>query len=179
MRASFTASLLLKTVVATVLVLAAAEVIAASPEPDLMNTPACKEARDKFDAAFAAARDVKSGSGNEALNEARRAAAMACFGRVGGMPQRVQGAKGALGSSTGLRAPYPAVAVPSTAATLKPAPSAATPQPPVQIQRPSTLTTCDPGGCWSNDGTRLNRVGPELAGPRGACMVQGNVASCP
>jgi hypothetical protein len=53
------------------------------------------------------------------------------------------------------------------------------PAPPVAIDRPSTVTTCDPGGCWTNDGNRLQRLGPNLVGPKGVCTVQGAIVSCP
>ncbi|MEO8311034.1 MAG: hypothetical protein ABI520_07685 [Caldimonas sp.] len=45
--------------------------------------------------------------------------------------------------------------------------------------RPYAITSCDPGGCWANDGSRLNRVGPDLWGPRGICIVQGTLVQCP
>jgi hypothetical protein len=41
------------------------------------------------------------------------------------------------------------------------------------------VTTCDIGGCWTSDGTRLQRAGPDLVGPRGVCTVQGALAFCP
>ena len=45
--------------------------------------------------------------------------------------------------------------------------------------RPYAITSCDPGGCWANDGSRLNRVGPNLWGARGICTVQGSLVQCP
>lgn len=45
--------------------------------------------------------------------------------------------------------------------------------------RPQFIVSCDAFGCWADDGSRLNRIGPNLAGPRGLCTVQGSVLSCP
>jgi hypothetical protein len=42
-----------------------------------------------------------------------------------------------------------------------------------------TITTCDPGGCWASDGSRLQRFGPNLVGPRGVCTVQASQLHCP
>lgn len=42
-----------------------------------------------------------------------------------------------------------------------------------------TLSGCDPAGCWASDGTRLQRQGTLLLGPRGYCAKLGNVLSCP
>lgn len=53
------------------------------------------------------------------------------------------------------------------------------PAPPVDIPKPAAITACDPGGCWDNQGRRLDRSGPSLMGPRGACAVQGGVVQCP
>lgn len=50
--------------------------------------------------------------------------------------------------------------------------------PPVAIPPLRTVTQCDPSGCWTSDGLRLNRIGPLLVGPPGACTVQGGVLSC-
>ncbi len=46
-------------------------------------------------------------------------------------------------------------------------------------ERPYAVTTCDPGGCWANDGSRLNRVGPNLWGKHGICTLQGSLLQCP
>jgi len=61
----------------------------------------------------------------------------------------------------------------TTARAAPPAPTAAPPE------RPYAITSCDSGGCWANDGSRLNRVGPNLWGPRGVCTVQGSLVQCP
>jgi hypothetical protein len=41
-----------------------------------------------------------------------------------------------------------------------------------------TITTCDAGGCWASDGSRVNRVGGALVGPHGLCTEAAGVLSC-
>jgi len=69
---------------------------------------------------------------------------------------------------------------PSTAP--RPPPAAArvpTPVLPAPDERPYAVTACDPGGCWANDGSRLNRLGPNLWGKRGMCTLHGSLLQCP
>jgi len=70
----------------------------------------------------------------------------------------------------------PASSPAPTAATARAAPLAPLPLP---AEKPYAITSCDPGGCWANDGSRLSRVGPNLWGPRGICTVQGSLLQCP
>jgi hypothetical protein len=61
-----------------------------------------------------------------------------------------------------------------------PAPSIAHgPAPAPAPRRGDAVVSCDPGGCWANDGSRLQRVGPNLWGPRGVCTLQGASLQCP
>jgi hypothetical protein len=53
----------------------------------------------------------------------------------------------------------PPSAVPAKQGALPP------PSPPVQLPPLRTVTQCDPSGCWTNDGVRLNRLGSLLVGP--------------
>jgi hypothetical protein len=62
---------------------------------------------------------------------------------------------------------------------VQPLPPAAPVVPLQQVQPPPVVTSCDAGGCWSSDGTRLNRVGPNLMGPGGVCTVTGKMVHCP
>jgi len=111
------------------------------------------------------------------LASARRWAAGAC------VPRR---ADPATLSAERLVRPPPVAAAPvvvapgsgaaPTAATARAAPPAPAAAPP---ERPYAITSCDSGGCWANDGSRLNRVGPNLWGPRGVCTVQGSLVQCP
>ncbi len=66
-----------------------------------------------------------------------------------------------------------APSAPSTPST-RAAPSAPVTQRPLL-----SITSCDANGCWSSDGTRLQRFGSQLLGPRGFCNVQGSVVNCP
>ena len=47
------------------------------------------------------------------------------------------------------------------------------------IPGPRTVTSCDAGGCWTNDGARLDRFGPNLWGKHGVCTLSGAVLQCP
>lgn len=42
-----------------------------------------------------------------------------------------------------------------------------------------SLVSCDAAGCWASDGTRLQRSGTLLLGPRGYCSAAGSVLNCP
>ncbi|WP_369798999.1 DUF4124 domain-containing protein [Caenimonas sp. SL110] len=44
---------------------------------------------------------------------------------------------------------------------------------------PNPITNCDSGGCWDSAGTRYNRSGGTLFGPRGACVQTGTMLRCP
>ena len=76
----------------------------------------------------------------------------------------------------------PIVVAPIAPAAVPRSPPAASriPAPvPAPEERPSTVTACDPGGCWANDGSRLNRLGPNLWGKRGMCTLHGSLLQCP
>jgi hypothetical protein len=104
-----------------------------------------------------------------ALREARRQAARACLGTqadtLPAPPRRVE-------PPVGVLPPAPPRLVPARPV---PAPAPVLSAPPA----PATLTSCDPGGCWTSDGTRLQRVGPNLLGPRGFCTVTAAQPMCP
>ena len=46
-------------------------------------------------------------------------------------------------------------------------------------ERSYRMTNCDASGCWDNQGTRYNRSGGTLFGPRGACVQAGATLRCP
>jgi hypothetical protein len=73
------------------------------------------------------------------------------------------------GGLSGAAKPSSQVAAPAT----PPAPSRSTTEP------LRSVTACDAAGCWASDGSRLQRLGPNLVGPRGVCTVQGAVLNCP
>jgi hypothetical protein len=139
----------------------------------LLDAPTCRRAMDRLQARESAlAEDRGNAALRASLATARRAAAVACLGgpdTPASAPPRAAQPAAASGTSTPR-------AVPVT-------PPATTPQPTVRVPAqapPATLTACDAGGCWTSDGTRLQRVGPgALLGPRGLCTTNGNFVQCP
>jgi hypothetical protein len=159
----------MKTVAAfTTLLLAATAVCAAAPAGDPLHTPECIKAQQALDAADAAA------SSASAVSPARSKSLRSDVARVclhssldAPRPQRQ------------LQSPLsvPPVALPSAIARPATPPS---PNPPAVAQQPlRSVTSCDATGCWANDGTRLQRMGPTLVGPRGVCQQTGAVLNCP
>ena len=111
------------------------------------------------------------------LAPARRQAARACLAR--------RADPGTLSSDRLVR-PTPVTMQPlAVAPASTPAPTTTTARaappamPTAPAEKPYAITSCDAGGCWANDGSRLNRVGPTLWGPRGICTVQGSLLQCP
>ena len=101
---------------------------------------------------------------------------------------RRQAAVACLGGDTAIRrrTAQPPVAVTTIGVPTLAMPPAShiTSLPAKPIDRPTFVTGCDAAGCWANDGSRLQRVGPQSAGPnlfgpRGWCSVQGRVLHCP
>ncbi|MBG9387026.1 hypothetical protein [Caenimonas aquaedulcis] len=76
---------------------------------------------------------------------------------------------------TPVRVPPPVIAPvrPLAMPSLAPAPPA------VEMPRPAAITSCDTSGCWDSNSRRLNSQGPLLLGPRGPCLQQGGLVSCP
>jgi hypothetical protein len=105
------------------------------------------------------------------LDAARRRAAHSCLASRTDEPPSSRFAEPpvAVPPVAGVRSPLPALAPAPVAIPTRP------PSPPPL----TSITACDAAGCWASDGTRLNRVGPTLWGPRGACSVFGAVVHCP
>lgn len=109
------------------------------------------------------------------LPELQRAAARACLG---------SGA--ALAPNPARRFPSPVALpggfrpgdVPATA-TVPDARRAPVELAPVRQAPLVSVTGCDAQGCWASDGTRVQRLGPMLLGPRGYCTQVGAVLTCP
>lgn len=140
-----------------------------------LDTPACRKALDVLDAREAAAARERSPATRALLEAARKQATTACL----------RGADAPASAPPRSPAQAPAVAVPSAAASAAstkarvpmPVP---TPPPVARPAPPVTLGACDATGCWTSDGTRLQRAGPDmLLGPRGICTVSGAVVQCP
>jgi len=111
------------------------------------------------------------------LAPVRRQAARACLAR--------RADPATLSAERLVRPPPIAVAPLAVAPASSPAPTAATTRvaplvpPAAPAEKPYAITSCDPGGCWANDGRCRYRVGPNLWGPRGICTVQGLLLQCP
>jgi hypothetical protein len=136
---------------------------------DPMASPECSAARAELEQAENDPARGRPRPGDR-VALAREKAASACLGGTDRQRERSG-------------APDPAQRVPPPAigggAPAPPALRGAAPQAPLEIPRPATITTCDPGGCWDSEGRRLNQTGPLLMGPRGVCTVQGATVTCP
>jgi len=152
----------LKTTCALLLLLAAWPVLAQEGDP--LKSPACGAALARLQSARAAS------SAPAAVEALRSEAASTCLG-MGSAPSR---------PSRAIQAP---IVVPPPRFEVAPAlPALAAPSlppPPLAIDRPPTPAICDAGGCWTNDGSHLRQVPPNLIGPRGLCTQQGGQLYCP
>lgn len=152
----------LKTACALLLV-AAWPVLAQDADP--LKSPACG-------AAVASLQAARAGGAEAARVEALRAAAAStCLGMA--TPPARPG-----------RVAQPPLVVPPPQITpapdgVVPLPALSLPPPPVAIERPPTPAVCDPGGCWTNDGTHLRQLPPSQIGPRGLCTQHGGLVYCP
>jgi hypothetical protein len=169
------------------LCLAAMTATAAGPqEGDPMSSSDCHAALDALQvhedwAASTAQEDHQADAAQQRearaeLENARRRAARACLGGSGEPPPPSRH----LLPSTIVVPPVaaPPAHPPSLPATVAIPPMPVT-LPPKRIEPPPIVTACDAAGCWASDGTRLQRVGPNLQGPRGVCTVQGAILHCP
>jgi len=141
------------------LLLAAGPVRAQNADP--LKSPECGAALARLQAARAGGNDPK------VVESLRSDAATTCLG-YGAPPAR---------PGRTLQAPIgvapPQIDVPAARAPL----AAPAPPPPVAIERFPAPATCDANGCWTNDGTHLRHVPPNLTGP--LCMQQGGSFYCP
>lgn len=109
------------------------------------------------------------------LQASKQAAARACLGVDAGVytapPRAAQAPLSLLPAQP-----------PSAAPSLRAPPSLPTPTPSPAMTRPmlpATITHCDAAGCWASDGSRLQRSGLGLLGPRGFCTQTAGVLNCP
>jgi len=164
--------------------LSAATVAAADPAPsadDPLQSAACRKALDALQAQEAAVSGAPQASATGQRGEvpgpayaaARRQAAIACLASRADpppQPQRLAQPPVVVAPLTGARPLQPLV---------PPAGRLPSGAPPPTAEPPHFVLSCDSAGCWANDGTRLNRVGPNLWGSRGACTQQGALLQCP
>ena len=136
---------------------------AAEPVGDPLKSDAC--ARNL--AALQAARAPDSDKTPGQVEALRREATQACLGGRG------EARRPSPTAQAPIVVPAPTVALPRSVPPVSPT----LPAPP--IERPAVITSCDSGGCWDSNGTRLNRAGPVLIGPGGACVTTGLQVHCP
>jgi hypothetical protein len=147
---------------------------AGAQDANPIDSAACRRAVDTLTAReAAAASDRASTAARGAVTAAQRQAALACLGGpdvAASTPQRASPAP-LLGTPAAVLPRLPVTPPPPPAPRALPAPRAAPP--------PLTLNACDATGCWASDGTRLQRAGPNLLGPRGICTTSGPFVQCP
>ena len=166
--ATITASASVLALLASIVVLAPAA--AASGDP--LESVECRRALAVVDSEEAAVAEASRASGGVTANDRRLIDARLA-------PARRRAASACLARQADVAMPSPA-ARPPLAAALPPATPIAPIAPTMpRAASPYAITSCDAGGCWANDGSRLNRVGATLWGPRGACTVQGSLLQCP
>jgi len=174
-------------VLATFVASIASTTTAATATSDPLQSDECQHALAELSAQEAAVAETSRANGGVTANDrrlidatlapARRRVAQACLARA---PDPA-----ALAAPSLVRPPPIATAPLVVAPASSPAPNSPTahaaPIPPAsaRAEKPYAITSCDAGGCWANDGSRLNRVGPNLWGPRGICTVQGSLVQCP
>lgn len=146
---------------------------------DPLKSDACRQAldavqRQEAQAAAAPASGASSAQHADALAKLaaqRKEAARICLGSRGDepLPQHLNQSPIVV-PPIGMIRPPPARPLPVV-------------PPPVSMPKlpapPPVLTGCDAVGCWTSEGKRLDRLGPNLLGPRGQCTVQGTVVYCP
>ena len=168
---AFAGALVLATKLVTPALAAAADTAGADP----LQSSECRDALAALTRREAASTDARAPanarSPDPALQASRALAARACLASRADppVPQRLAQPPLAVPPVTTAHPVLPAVPAPAPSLAIAPR----SPEP------PRFTLTCDAIGCWANDGTRLNRVGPNLWGPRGACSVQGTILQCP
>jgi hypothetical protein len=159
-------------VLAALLMLMAGARAEAAPPPATGSpkSAACASALDTLraqeDRVIAAARE-RIDAARQRMLQARRVAALACLGEAG---------EEALPPSSRIESPLAPVPR-NTPAERPPQPVAPTAVAAPRV--PRTLGACDANGCWTSDGVRLQRVGPQLLGPGGFCSTAGTAVQCP
>lgn len=144
--------------------------------PDPLQAPACVHARAELDEARAAvASPPPTSAQSRRIEQSRRAVARICLGEASVRAQP----SGRMAQEPLAVTPVPGA--PFRAATLAPsaAPTRVGPEPAGPAAPAAVLTACDASGCWDSQAQRLERAGPLLIGPQGACTAQGGLLHCP
>ncbi|WP_144290126.1 hypothetical protein [Ideonella sp. A 288] len=146
---------------------------------DPLKSPACVQAVAALDdveraMASASASQARGGAADPALTarlrDLRHQAARLCLGSA---PDETPRALPRVPARTGQAEPrglQPKLAAAAVGPRV-PAPPAIAPF--------RSITSCDAAGCWASDGTRLQKMGPDLLGPNGLCRTVGTVLTCP
>ena len=136
---------------------------------DPLRSPTCLEALDALRVREASV--IASPTPDVGLLALRRRAAALCLGAHDDAPVASgRAAQPPLSTTEAVRAPV-VIAIPVPAAVRPPA---------LAIPAlPLTTLQCDAVGCTASDGSRLNRMGPNLWGVGGACIALGPVLQCP
>jgi hypothetical protein len=160
---------------------ALATIAIAAPSNDRLQSAGCVNAMSALhDVEDAVVTSAKSGKGTGAadsrviakLAELKRVAAQTCLGGDGSLtplPQHIGQQPIAVA---------PVTVSPNASGARVPANTSPL-LPPLSVAPLKSIASCDAAGCWASDGTRLQRVGPNLLGPKGFCTVQGSVLNCP
>ena len=144
------------------LIVALAAGTVAAQDGDLTASAECRQARAALHARTALDPQRES---------LRRHAARVCLGGDGNAPPR---------SARSAVPPVAVTTIPRASPVIPPSLTVG-PNPPLSppVRQPAVLTGCDVAGCWTSDGSRLTRAGPNLLGPRGVCTVHGVALHCP
>ena len=142
---------------------------------DPLQSSECRDALAALTRREAAGADARPPANarapDAALQAARAQAARACLASRADppVPRRLAQPPLAVPPVTTAHPVLPVLPAPPPSLAIAPRPA----------EPPRFTLTCDAIGCFANDGTRLNRVGPDLWGPRGACSVHGTILQCP
>jgi hypothetical protein len=138
---------------------------------------AALQARESELAAAARADAPPRISGDARWQALRREAARACLGRDGAAAASTPAASAPRTPSASPPIAVPPVAVPPAPAPPAPAQRGAPPPMPGH-KPPPFVTSCDPLGCWTNEGARLPHTGRNPLDARVRCSVQGQIVVC-
>jgi len=146
---------------------------------ELPRSPACRTALaalEQAEEALAAAGAASSAAASDRerqhavtakLQPLRQRVADACLGGMTTSPPPSQ--------HTWVMPPTPARPALTPRAAVTPPVIVPTPR----LDPPVTVNTCAGATCIASDGSMLQRVGPNLIGPRGVCTKQGIFVVCP
>ena len=147
---------------------------AATPSPDPLHSPDCLQAMVRLQSGEAASPGHAPASAGHPPSAAvlvlRRQAAHACLGT------RLDAALPTRGAVPAVQLAAPVGVAPITVLRQRVPTTVSTP---LVVPGPVTTAGCNAAGCFASDGTWMQRVDPQLLGPRGLCSLQVGLISCP